>query len=255
MKTFLEWLSWLETYFGLDNQQYNALFDDELAKVIQRVSDPLHREALLRMRQFNWTGYIAASVRNAGYLDQRERDEKVHEVAVKLLLGQLFKGFNEKISGPFDLRFRRSVGNAIRNIVELEKNRRRLIPSVPIGQEFEPGAIAASELPDRVSSDHDEQVIEKFRELVQRQLGDLGIAVLDVRLGGGETKSVVGSPTLGGPSKWSIKKVVQEIKALGRQYAASIGDFRLLRKIDQAMEDEAGTVAKRRATTLQRVGA
>ena len=147
MQTFIEWLTRLrlvETYYGLDNQQYNALFDAELAKVIQRVSDPVHREALLRMRQFNWTGYIAASVRNAGYLDQRERDEKVHEVAVKLLLGQLFKGFNEKISGPFDLRFRRSVGNAVRNIIEKEKTRRRYIPSVPIGHE--PGTIA--DLPD-----------------------------------------------------------------------------------------------------------
>ena len=254
MLTFAQWLT-LESYYGLAPDEYNALFNSELEKVIGRVRDPAQQAALQRMRNFNWVGYIAASVWNAGYRDQRERDEKTHEVVVKLLMGQLFKGFNEKISGPLDLRFRRSVSNAIKNIVEKEKNRRRLIPSVPIGQEFEPGSIAAADLPDRVSYSSDEQVIEKFRELVRRQLGDLGIAVLDVRLNGGETKSLVGCPALGSPSKWSIKKTVQEIKMLGRKFAVSSGDFGLLRRIEKAMEDESQTVAKRRATTLQRVGA
>lgn len=259
METFLEWLSWLkllETYYGLDNQQYNALFDDELTKAIQRVSDPVHREALQRMRNFNWVGYIAASVRNAGFQDQRERDEKTHEVVVKLLMGKLFRGFDERFSGPMDLRFKKSVANAIRNIVELERNRRRYIPSIPIGQEFEPGSVAAADLPDRPSSfDSDEQVIENFRRLLHDRLGDLAVAILDVRLSGGETKSLVGSPTLGAPSPFVIKKTVQQIKALGRQYAVSLGDFGLLRRIDQAMQDEAGTVEKRRAATRQRVGA
>jgi hypothetical protein len=256
MDTFLEWLSWLrllETYYGVNNDQYNRLFDAELEKVIQRVRDPAQQAALLRMRNFDWSGYIARCVWNAGYRDQRQRDEKTHEVIVKLIMGKLFTGFDERFSGPFDLRFKRSVSNSIKNIVELEKNRRRLIPSIPIGQEFEPGSIAASELPDRVSYGQDEQVIEKFRDLVKRQLGDLGVAVLDVRLNGGETKSLVGSPTVGFPSPFIIKKTVQAVKGLARQYAASLGDFGLLRRIDQAMEDESQTVAKRRATTLQRV--
>jgi hypothetical protein len=127
-------------------------------------------------------------------------------------------------------------------------------PTTPIGQEFEPGTIAAAELPDRASVGQDEQVIENFRGLVKARLGDLGVAVLDVRLGGGEAKSLVGSPALGGPSNWSIKKTVQQIKMLGRKYAVSLGDFTLLRRIEKAMEDEEATVAKRRATTLQRVG-
>ena len=79
--------------------------------------------------------------------------------------------------------------------------------------------------------------------------------MFDLRMTGGETKSLVGSPTLGLPSPFIIKKTVQGIKALARQYASSIGDFGLLRRIERAMEDEAGTVAKRRATTRQRVGA
>ena len=35
----------------------------------------------------------------------------------------------------FDLRFKRSVGNAIRNMVEKQRNARRLLPTVSIGQE------------------------------------------------------------------------------------------------------------------------
>ena len=76
---------------------------------------------------------------HAGCHDQREVEERTHEIAVKLLTGKLFTGFDERRSGPMDLRFKTSVGNAIRNMVEKEQNRRRLLPTVPIGQEFEPG--------------------------------------------------------------------------------------------------------------------
>jgi hypothetical protein len=168
-------------------------------------------------------------------------------------MGKLFRGFDERLSGPMDLRFKKSVGNAVRNIVELERNRRRYIPAIPIGHE--PGTIAAADLPDRPSFDSDEQVIEDFRRLLHDRLGDLAVAVFDLRMTGGETKSLVSSPTLGVPSPFIIKKTVQQIKALARQHAASLGDFGLLRRIDRAMEDEEATVAKRRATTRQRVGA
>ena len=79
-------------------------------------------------RGFNWLAYIAGSVRHAGYRDQREVQERTHDVATKLLIGMLFRGFDERTSGPMDLRFKRSVSNAIRNMTELERNRRRLLP-------------------------------------------------------------------------------------------------------------------------------
>ena len=162
MKTFYEWLAQfrlIETYYGLDPKQYDQLFDAELEKVIKQVRDPAHREALEGMRGFRWLSYIAASVRNAGFRDQREVQEKAHDVAVKLL------------------------------------------------------------------------------------------AVLQVRLDGGETKSLVGCDALGSPGKWKIKQVVQEIKALAREYATAIGDSELLRRIEKAMEAEEETLAKRRTST------
>jgi hypothetical protein len=118
MQTFWQWLSHLtETYFTFDPQAYNRLFDDELEGLIARTSDPAHKEILERLRGFDWLSYIVAQVWHAGYRDQRERDEKTHEVVVKLLTGKLFRGFDERISGLMDLRFKRSVGNAIRNEV------------------------------------------------------------------------------------------------------------------------------------------
>jgi len=52
-------------------------------------------------------------------------------------------------------------------------------------------------------------------------LGRFGVSVLDVRLADGETKSLVGNPSLGSPGKWIIKRTVQGVKQLAREYAAS----------------------------------
>jgi hypothetical protein len=205
------------------------------------------------MRGFNWMGYVAAAVRNAGFRDQREVQERSHDVAAKLLTGTLFRGFDERRHGAMDLRFKRSVGNAVRNMAELGRNRKRLLPTVPIRQEFEPGGITADDLPDRSpAQDHDERLIQGFRQLVRKRLGGLGVAVLQVRLDGGEVKSLVGCKALGSPGKWKIKQIVQEIKQLAREYAASLGDPELLRRIERAMEAEEETIAKRRASLRAR---
>ena len=266
MQTFWQWLAQLtlqslaESYVTFDRDQYNRLFDEELEKVIARTSDPAHQQILERMRGFNWVSYIAASVRHAGFRDYREGQEKIHEVVVKLLTGALFTGFDDRRSGPMDLRFKRSVANAIRNIVEKERNRRHYLPTVPIGQEFTPGGVTTDDLPAQPGrDDHDDgKIIRDFRRLVRRRLGELGVAVLDVRLAGGETKSLVGSPSLGSPGKWVVKRVVQQVKELAREYAESLGDPGFLRDIERAMAAESETVEKRRATMTaarQAVGA
>ena len=259
MQTFWHWLRLrhllAETYFSFNPAQYNALFDGELEKVIARVRDPAHKQALERLRGFDWVSYIVCWVRHAGYRDQRERDEKTHEVVTKLLLGTLFRGYNPRIHGPMELRFRRSVGNAVRNLVEKEKTRRRYLPSIPIAQEFTPGCATPDDLPAPSAREDDEKVIENFRELVRRRLGDLALAVLDVRLSGEETKSLVGCPSLGSPGKWTVKRLVAGIKALAREFFR--GDPELLRRVERAMAAESETVGKRRAAMAirQRVGA
>ena len=71
-------------------------------------------------------------------------------------------------------------------------------------------------------------------------------------MAGGETKSLVGYPALGSPGKFVIKRVVQEIKAPAREYAASLDDPGLLRRIERAMAGEEATVQKRRAAMAAR---
>lgn len=250
MQTFYEFLSdvalrsrlWLiETYFSFDAGQYNQLFDDELAKL--SVSSPEHREALERMRNFNWVGYVAKSLRNAGYRDQREVAERTHDVVVKLITGGLFRDYDERQHGSLDLRFKRSVANAIKNMAEKQRNARRLLPTVPIGQD------RGDDLPDRMATGGEEKVIEDFRQLVWNRLGELGIAVLDARLQGEETKSLVGKEDLGSPGRFVIKRVVQEIKALARDFAQRLGDPAFLREIERAFQREEATVQKRLMAT------
>ena len=105
-----------KTYYSFDPPQYNQLFDDELQRL--SVSSPEHRDAMERMQGFNWVGYIAKSLRNSGYRDQREVAERTHDIMVKMLTGGLFINYDERQHGPLDLRFKRSVANAIKNMVE-----------------------------------------------------------------------------------------------------------------------------------------
>ena len=97
-----------------------------------------------------------------------------------------------------DLRFKRSVANAIKNIVEKEKNRRRFIPALSIGQSFCPGTVTANDLPIQPTAAQDEKIIAEFRQLVRDRLGSFALAVFDVRLAGGQTKSLIGSAAIGG---------------------------------------------------------
>jgi hypothetical protein len=257
METFWLWLSRFRlleaAWYTFNPAQYNALFDNELEKVIARVRDPAHKQVLEKMRGFDWLSYVSSWVRHAGYRDQREIQERTHEVVTTLLMGKLFRGFDERIHGPMDRRFKCAVANSIRNLVAKERTRKRLLPTTSIGQEFIPGSVTADDLPaPSMPTDDDERVVHDFRELVRRRLGDLAVAVLDARLDGEETKSLIGDPSLGSPGKWTIKKVVAGIKQLARVYAASLGDPELSRRIERAMAGEEATVAKRQAAMARR---
>jgi hypothetical protein len=254
METFWEWLrlrNLLESaYYTFNAKQYDQLFNDELEKVIARVRDP---EALEHLRGFDWLAYVSSWVRHAGYRDYREVQEKTHDIVVKLLTGTLFRGYDPRIHGPMELRFKCAVKNAIRNMIQKEKTRRRNIPSVSIQQEFTPGSVTADDLPAPSARDDDSKVVEDFRRLVRRRLGDLAVAVLDARLDGIETKSLVGCPSLGSPGKWTVKKVVAGIKRLAGKFFK--GDPDLLRRVERAMAAEGDTVGKRLAAMAARVGA
>ena len=269
MFNFHEWLSnadliarlrLLETYYTFRAEEYNQVFRDELEKVIQRTTDPVQRKSLERLHDFDWLSYIAGAVRRI-YRDFRQGQEAISDVASKLLMGKLFRGFTPPSSaesaedaGEYLLaRFKTSIANSIRNMVEKEANRRRYLPTTAIHQDFEPGAVTADDLPARPSLGHDdEKVIDDFRELVRTRLGPLAATILGLRLAGGETKSLVGAPSVGSPGRFVIKRVVQQIKALAREFAERRGDAAFLRDIERAMDREDATIQKRLKTTAAR---
>jgi len=240
----------------LNPAEYDALFDRELEMLLPRISNPTERNRLQGMLGNGWANYIGAALRNAGFRDQGRIQEGIHDITVKLLVspGGLFRNYDEARHGPFDLRFKRSTANAIKNIAEKERNRRRFIPTVPItpiGQEFRPGC--ATDVPDfRSSGQEDDKLIQDFRRLVRNRLGELAIAVLDARLNGQETKTLAERPDLGSPGTYAIKKMVQSIKSLAQEFATAIGDPAFLRDVERAMDREGATVEKRRAAMAVR---
>ena len=232
MWSFQFWLLLREQF---DRGAYNDLFRLELERLVSRLTDPIQRHHAEAMRDFDWTRYIAGAVRrSAGITNQDEIDEKVHEIAIRMLIspGGLFRDYDESRHGPFNLRFKRTLANALKNSAEKEKNRRKYIPSVPIRQEFEPGGVTADDLVARGTPESDPKLLDDFRELVRRQLGTIAVRVFNARLEGIEMKNVPGV------NSYTVKKTVQEIKALAKKYAVAVGDPNLLRQIERLMAAE-----------------
>jgi hypothetical protein len=247
MWSFQFWLLLREQQ--LDKGAYNDLFRQELERLLSRLTDPIQRQHAESMREFDWTRYMAGAIRHSGITAQDEIDERVHEIAIRMLVspGGLFRDYDERRHGPFDLRFKRALANALKNLSEKERNRQHYIPSVPIRQAFEPGGIAADDLVARGTPEDDPKLLDDFRQLVRRHLGAIALRIFDARLEGIEMK------TLPGVSSYMVKKTVLEIKALARKYAVAVGDPNLLRQIERLMAAEEMTVQRRKAATQQRV--
>ena len=245
MNTILEWFNRLDTagllrlleaasYF--DPAEYNAVFEKELDDLLERINDEEARQQILALQGFDWSSYILNSLKRAGIKDDDAQQEDFHEIAVRLLVspGKLFQ-WNPEEHGPLAFRFKSSVWNAIRNIVEKRRNRRKWMVNA------DPAAIA-ERTPERASQSH--EIIDVFRKLVKERLGNLAAEILDQRLSGDETKKLVG---IGTASAFYVKKAVGEIKELAGRFAARIGDQSFADMVSRAMEAEAETLAKRRA--------
>ena len=230
-------LGLLENAEFFNPQDYNPVFDGELEKVAQH-QPPEVRKEVLGLRGFDWGNYLARSLVRAGFRGD-DVQEHFHNIVMKLILspGKLFQGWNPKKHGPLERRFRASVWNAIRNIVEKRRNYRRwMISADP--------AIMAERQPSRQPYSG---VLDEFRKLVAEKLGTLAAAILDWRLQGQDTKDLVGKVELGCPSGYAIKREVGEIKKLAHRFASDRGEQVFMARVERAMTDEAATVAKRRA--------
>jgi hypothetical protein len=235
---------WLLLRENFDPAAYDDLFNRELAAVLPLVRSDDDRQRLASLRN-GWTNYIAACLRNAGFREQGDLEERIHDVVVKLLVspGRLFRGYDAGQHGPLDLRFKRSVSNAVKNVVEKEKNRKRFLPPAPLHADL---------VPARRQQEDDGAIIEKFRNFLQTRSGDLAVAIFNARLEGRQTKNLVGLPELDRPSRHFVKRTVQEIKTAARDFAQRSNDPDFLRHVDRMMDAEAATVARRTAATQRR---
>ena len=247
MNTFLDWfnqldaaglLQLLEAALYFDPESYNSVFQRELEALLNRITDEGARQEIMDLQGFDWAGYILNSLKRAGIRDEDAQQEDFHQIVVRLLVspGKLFH-WNPGEHGPLERRFKASVWNNIRNIVEKNRNRRKWM------QNADPVEIA-ERTPQRAS--HSQEIIDLFRKLVRQRLGELALAILDQRLAGKETKNLVGNVEFGMPSAFSVKRTVGEIKELAQRFAARIGDSDFANMVSKAMERESATIEKRK---------
>jgi hypothetical protein len=225
---------WLLLREHFDPTAYNQLFQQEVDSLSHRTTDPRQRQDLADLEDFDWIGYIAASLRNAGYRDQ-EVEDRVHEIVVRLLVlpGTLFQGYDDRRHGPLIARFKTAVGNAVKNQIEKDRSRQKHLQQISM-------PIAVLNF-----SPHDAGLIEEFRELIRRRLGPLALAVFDARLEGEQVKSLVGAVDLGSPTTYLLKQAVQRLKRLAAEYGRGMGDPEFLSRIEAAIDRDAQRRARR----------
>jgi len=236
--TFSDWIAArsercvLEVSELFDRDGYNALFNQEIDRLLARVRDPEIRRELEDAKQMDWTGYISSSLRRSGFQDA-DLDALTHELVIRLLIepGSLFRRWNGQ---PMVARFKTSVRNGVINLAEKRRTHRRRFSS---GGAM-PEDIAARDAPDS-------RAVKAFRRLVWERLGELGLAILDLRLSGSDTKTLVGRPEVKAPSAYKVKETVKSLKRLAQEFARITGDEELLAKIINARQAERKTLNKR----------
>ncbi len=237
--TFHKWLNadaeallhLLEVSDEFPRAAVNDLFNKQIDQLRHGLPDDLRRE-LEQAKGFDIVGYVAKSVKNAGF-QHANVDPLTQDVIVRLLVdpGKLVTGWQ----GPpttFMPRVKRSIKNAILNLVDKRQRRRRWVRPVAPDQ---------IDIAMHSSPESDDEIIERFRQDVQEQLGDLALAVLDARLDGVDVKSLVGRADLFTPSSYQIKKSVAQVKALAARHPDP--EFRMM--VANALASEEETLAKR----------
>ena len=234
----------LESAKFFSPSDYNQIFDGQLEKLIHRLPDDEARQTATAMKGFEWANYIVRSLQRSGFKDDDAVQEHFHQIAVKLLVspGGLFARWEPERHGPLERRFRTSVWNAIRNIVQKRQNWRKWMTAV------DPTTMAGQFAGRAPYSD----LIDQFRNLVAQRLGPLAAAILDQKLAGEDAIKMVGKAEFGTPSAYYIKAETRAIKELAQQFAQQTGDPVFLNKLVKAMDSERATVAKRQQAVAAR---
>ncbi len=208
-------------------EEINALFRKEIEKLLlrtQHLSWDLQKE-LKMLKERDWVAYIDRSLRRAGFKDH-DLDQLVQDLTVKMLVtGNLFSGWRGESS--LQARFLVTLRNAIATLVKKKQASSKRSHELPMD--------APSK---RVQST--ESVVEEFRDYLRSELGETAVLVFDHRLDGGDTKELIGQ---GIETSYRLKRIVADIKAAARKFAARYPEF--FNMVEKAFRDEARTMARR----------
>jgi hypothetical protein len=184
------------------------------------------------MRAFDFVAYILAALRNAGFADQREREEAAHDVVVQMLVspGQLFAGYGDT-SGPMEARFRLSVQNAVRNLLRSRRRREPMTRAIGIGHGA--GEVPAHAIPDRRHDDLDDEMLTAFRDYLADELGEDAVTLLDRQLDGMSLRQLVGDPTFSRSSAWALRRLMGDVRDAALRFARRNGDDEFLAAIER----------------------
>lgn len=233
----------LEVSDHFPTKHINQLFDIDLSNAVRNalangyefnsvekdggitLKAPSHiRQSFEALHGMNWVAYISGSLRNAG-VPNHDLDEEASQIALQLLRGKLFSGWNGQ--SPLEARFRVAVKNAVSNV----RRRRR--------KEGRGGSLEdVSEIPHRPPV-HDAS-LEEFKRFILKRLGKEAVDVLQHLLDGGEAKDLVGKQGL---TSYRVKKIVRELKEALVAYGASDPEFAW--RIKRAVTAERNTLTKR----------
>jgi hypothetical protein len=212
-----------------------------ISEVLPKVVEEPRRQILEKMRDFDWTRYILASLRNAGFTDPRDQEEKAHDIIVYLLVspGGLFKGYDPDLSGPIDARFKLSVHNAVRNVRRRYAIRQKYKPRLQsIGNE--PGEMPAEALPARWDNG-DEELIRDFRAMLRERGSGLLLAVFDRKMAGYSLRQLVRLPEFASVGEWGIRNALEQIRSAVHSYAKSSGDEDFLHRVMSTLREQEPT--------------
>ena len=216
-------------------QALNGLIQRDIEELIPQVDDPEIRSDLQRLYQMDFSGYVDRSLRAVGFCDP-ELDELVHDILVKLVVSPGGLVSRWKQDAPLSFRFKRAVKNAVTTLAERQAKRRRRFTPLPDDeiQEKQPQS--------------QEDLINDFTRWIKKTLGPYALAVFLARLAGQDIKDLVGT-TPGIPTAYSLKRIVQQIKASAVQWAGTDPAFQ--EKIRRLMDAERLTLDRR----FRRLGA
>lgn len=205
-----------------DRAEYNSLFRHQLDELRRRITDPERLETVERLAAIDWAAYILAAVRRAGVRHPGDQEAAAHDIVVRLLLkpGALFR-CDPDHGPPLDARFRAAVRNAVTN---LRRSRARDRDDHAIGIGHEPGQVSPETIPNRKTRHaDDEEWWAALRDYIRREVGPLGVRLLDLMLAGRSLRSLVTAPEFSEVGEWGVRRVWERVRAAATKFVRWAG--------------------------------